>query len=113
MPRFTHPVHLVLGFIIWSFWFVAVYGGLSVACAVAPPGDALGAATAINVWLLLLTFLTTALLLYLAFRCWRAAAPGMQGLLRFLPQVAAGAYLAAAIATFAVGLPAMVLPPCV
>ena len=35
--NFTHPIHLIVGLTLWSVWFVAVYSGLSVACAVNPP----------------------------------------------------------------------------
>ena len=38
-----HPLHLFLGLIIWSAWFVFLYGGLSVACEFAPPGVEQGA----------------------------------------------------------------------
>ncbi len=68
-----HPLQLTLGLIVWSVWFVALYGGLSVACAVAPPAATLGALTWINGLLLLLTLATTALLAYWAHGCWRAA----------------------------------------
>jgi hypothetical protein len=37
MLSITHPLQLVPGLIIWALWFIAIYGGLSVACALAPP----------------------------------------------------------------------------
>lgn len=69
----VHPVQLVMGFIVWSLWFVAAYAGLSVACSLAPP-PSVSAWTWINLLLLGLTLIITALLLACAWRCWRAAA---------------------------------------
>lgn len=110
-----HPLHLVFGLVLWSVWFVAMYGGLSVACAVAPPAGAAGALTWLNGVLLLLTLLTVILMLYRAWRCTQAAgaANAAQGRARFLPRVSAMVYLAAAGATLAIGLPVLVLPPCI
>src|SRR5690606_27359226 len=114
-PRFSHPVHLVLGLFLWALWFVLAYGGLSVVCAFAPPEPQLGAATWINALLLVLALASCSLLLLLALRCWRAsrAAVGRQQQARFVSQVSAAAYFAAALATLAGGLPTLVLPPCV
>jgi hypothetical protein len=110
-----HPMHLVLGLVLWSVWFVAMYGGLSVACVVAPPAEAAGALTWINGVLLLLTLFTTALLLYAAWRCWQAAgaADVDEKQARFVARVSAAVYLASAGAVLAVGLPVIVLPPCI
>lgn len=106
-----HPLQMVMGLIVWSLWFVAIYSGLSVACSLAPPAVSPGAMTWINGILLALTFFTTMLLLWCAYRCWRApAAPGNR---RFVARIAAGVYLFAAAATLAVGLPISLLPPCV
>ncbi|HHX82664.1 MAG TPA: hypothetical protein GX696_06760 [Pseudomonadaceae bacterium] len=107
-----HPLHLVLGFVLWSIWFVAMYAGLSVACALQPPAPASGSGTAINLGLLLLTLVTAALLSWLAWKCWRAGQVD-QRLQRFLSQVAAGLYLAATLSTLVGGLPVALLPPCV
>ena len=71
--RVSHPAHLVIGLTLWSVWFVAVYGGLSVACALAPPDPYQGSVNPVNLGLGLLTVLTTAGLIYLAFACWRLA----------------------------------------
>ncbi|MFA5494373.1 MAG: hypothetical protein WC247_06315 [Porticoccaceae bacterium] len=109
-----HPLHLVLGLIVWAAWFVAMYGGLSVVCSVAPPAPALGARTWINAALLALTAVITALLLIQGWRCWRASAPAGEGSpnQRFIGRVAAGAYLLTAVSTLMIGLPVIVLPPC-
>lgn len=118
MKHDRHPLHLALGLLLWSVWFVTVYAGLSIACAVHPPPLEAGSATWINAVLGVLTIATTALLLWAALRCWQArvrppasdagAAAGQ----RFVAPVAAGLYLAAAIGTAVVGLPVAVLPPC-
>lgn len=115
IPAAGHPAHLLLGLLVWSIWFVALYGGLSVACAVAPPPVAAGALNWINGTLLLLTLLVTALLLAWARRCLAAVKPPAEsgsGVTRFLPAMSAALYLAAAAATLAVGVPVIVLPPC-
>lgn len=114
MPKATHPVHLVLGLVVWSVYFVAMYGALSVACAVAPPPEAAGALTWINGVLLLLTVLTATALLYGAWRCWRAAraAPNDARRSTFIPGVSAALYLSASVAVLAIGMPAIALPPC-
>ena len=107
----AHPVQLVVGLVIWSLWFVLVYGGLSVGCEFAPPATSAGSFTWINALLLALTLATLALLLSAAWRCWRA--PAQAGNSHFVARLAAALYLVAAIATLAVGLPILVLPPCV
>lgn len=106
----THPLQLALGLIIWSVWFVLIYSVLSVGCAFAIPDNALSPFNWLNALLLVLTLLTTALLAFFAWRCWRVPAP--QGNHHFIARVAAGVYLVAAISTLAIGLPVLVLPPC-
>lgn len=108
-----HPLQLALGLIVWSVWFVVLYGGLSVACAVVPPAATLGVITWVNGLLLLLTLATTALLAYWARVCWRAAAGEITRQQRFVGRIAAGVHLIAAGSTLAVGLPVIALPPCV
>nr|WP_163500776.1 hypothetical protein [Halomonas socia] len=107
----THPLHLVIGLTLWSLWFVTIYGGLSVACAVAPPAPEQGALTTINVALGLLTAATAALLGWLAWACLQAARdkPGRS---RFVAAVSAGLYLYSAVATLFVGIPVIGVPPC-
>ena len=106
-----HPMQLVFGFIIWSAWFVVMYGLLSVGCSVATPGDSAGSFTWINGVLLLITVLTTSALSFFTWRCWRVQAP--EGNRQFVARIAAGVYGVAAISTLAIGLPVFVLPPCV
>jgi hypothetical protein len=115
MPGSVHPVHLVLGLVVWSAWFVAMYGGLSVGCVVAPPPETAGALTWINGVLLLLTAVTAVALLYGAWWCWRAlkAAASDTPIARFIAGVSAATYVASSVAVLAIGLPTTVLPPCI
>jgi hypothetical protein len=113
-PAFTHPLHLMMGFILWSLWFVCVYAGLSLACILLPASHSLGTFSWVNILLLIFTLLITACLLMLALRCWRA--PVSEGERRklhlFITKVSAAVYLSAAIATITIGLPIVVLSPC-
>lgn len=106
----AHPLQLALGLIIWSMWFVLVYAALSLGCAFAVPENALSPFNWLNGLLLVITLVTTLCLAFFAVRYWRVPAP--TGNARFIARVAAAVYLAAAIATLAVGLPILVLPPC-
>jgi hypothetical protein len=126
----SHVAQTVIGLTIWAIWFVFLYGGLSVACAVAPPDAAVGAYNWLNASLLLLTLGTTVLLGVLSLRCWKASShppgknpadntsqSGKSGFSqaanhRFITRIAAGCHLLAAGATLAVGLPVLALPPC-
>lgn len=113
MTRYSHPLHLLLGLIVWSVWFVVLYGGLSVACAVAPPEAADGALTWLNGLVLIAALLVFAGLLGAAWRCWNAASQaGGEQEARLTAQIGAGVYLLSAVASLALGLPGMVLPPC-
>ncbi|MCC5808776.1 MAG: hypothetical protein JJU06_00275 [Ectothiorhodospiraceae bacterium] len=110
----THPMQLVVGLILWSVWFVALYGGLSVGCAVAPPAEELGAANWLNLSLLVLTAVTLLPLLYWTRLCWRAGLSSQPGSTdRFIALVSSGVHLITAIATLAIGLTVLTLPPCV
>lgn len=114
-PAPRHPIHLALGLAIWIIWFGAIYGGLSLACVTAPPSPSLGPYTWVNGVLLLSTVAVVLLLAYLAWRCWYAPGIGDERerhARRLVARVSAGLYIAAAIATLGVGLPMIVLPPC-
>lgn len=107
----THPLHLVYGLLIWCVWFVLVYSALSLGCAFALPNNALSPVNWLNGLMLAITLINTAILGLLAIYCWRARAqPGDP---YFTARLAAGLYVTAAIATLAVGLPVLVLPPCI
>lgn len=110
--RPSHPLHLVVGLILWSLWFVVLYGGLSVACAVSPPSAEQGALTAINIGLGLFTLAVTALLAWLGWLCLRAARVG-QGRPRFFAGMSAGMYAVSVVATLFTGVPLIAMPPCV
>ncbi|MBD7976681.1 hypothetical protein [Serpens gallinarum] len=104
------PAQIPLGLVIWSLWFVAVYGAQGLGCELAPPSPQAGATTWLNAALGLFTALTLALLLLLAWRFWRlAAATAAQ---RFVARLSAGVHLVAALATAFIGLPLLSLPPC-
>ena len=114
MPGPAHVFQVVLGLVIWSVWFVAVYAGLSVGCAVAAPDPAAGAVTWLNGTLLLLTLLTTLLLAFWARRCWRVSVEAQaDSMERFVTRIAAVVHGVSAASTLAVGLPIIVYPPCV
>jgi len=112
-----HPWQLVLGLSVWAVWFVVVYGGLSVACAVAPPAPERGSLTAVNAGLGLLTLATTLLLAWAAWACARAARrpPDSPDAVRrrFIARTAAVLHAVAAVSTVFVGLPLLALSPCV
>lgn len=108
----NHPIQLALGLVIWSAWFVAAYGGLSVGCRIAPPAPEAGSFTWINLALLAITVPVIAGLLVLARRCWRFADSGQGQGQGFVASVAAGIHLTAAAATLGIALPALYLPPC-
>mgnify|MGYP001210685966 CR=1 FL=1 len=113
--RTANAAHLFLGLTVWAVWFVAAYGGLSLACmAAAPPREA-GAFTGINLGLAVLT-VGTATWLAIAGRALRRAHAGLPGdapaLERFIALVSSCLYFVAAAATLFVGLPVLVLPPC-
>lgn len=101
----SHPMHLVLGLVIWSLWFIAIYGGLSVYCSVAEDHPASGIFHPLNIGLLIFTAITCVKLAVLATWCWRNT-KGFPG------RVSAMLYVAALIATIAVAAPIVYLPPC-
>ena len=106
----THPMQLAFGFIIWSLWFVLMYSVLSIGCALSAPDISLGALNWLNALLLMLCGITTTLLVFLAWWCWRAPLP--QGGKKFIARLGAGIYMASALSTLVIGLPVLVLPPC-
>lgn len=111
-----HPVQLALGLTVWIAWFGTIYGGLSLACVVAPPAPGQGPFTWINALLLLSTLIVTGLLLLWARNCWRAPGAGTEQERQprvLIARVSGGLHLAAAIATLAVGLTVTALPACV
>ncbi len=110
----THPMQLALGLIVWSIWFIALYGGLSVGCAISPPAPELGSFNWLNLLLGVFTAVVLAWLLRQMVLCWRQTktkdTDGPRR--RFIAGVSASAYAVAAISTIFIGLPVMGLPPC-
>lgn len=109
-----HPMQMVLGLIIWAIWFVLVYAGLSLACEQVglAAGDSL---SWVNLLLMTFTMLTCGLLLFLAHRTWRDARRDWRNQSsagRFIVRTAVTVDLVAALVTLAVGLPVVMLPPC-
>ncbi|MCL7945528.1 hypothetical protein [Marinobacter sp. ATCH36] len=116
-PSPFHPLNLVLGLIIWALWFVLLYGGLSVGCAFAPPGAEAGAWTWINAVSLALALFVSGYLLVCAYGCWKASPPShaveVEPIKTFTSKTSAAVYLVSALASLALGLPGILLPPCV
>ena len=110
-----HPIQLVLGLSIWAIWFVIIYAGLSVACERQPVGLEQGSLTSLNLVLMAFTMLTCGLLLFMAHRNWRRARrvwTELSHAQRFIVRLSVALDMVAALVTLAVGLPAVVLPPC-
>ncbi|PFG53404.1 hypothetical protein ATG98_2511 [Marinobacter sp. LV10R520-4] len=116
-PSPFHPVNLVLGLIIWALWFVLLYGGLSVACAFAPPDAEAGAWTWVNAASLILAFIVAGYLLACAYGCWKASSPphiaGAEAVNPFISKISASVYLVSAFASLMLTMPGVFLPPCV
>lgn len=107
----SHPLHLVIGLTLWCFYFVVVYGGMSVACAVAAPNAEAGPWTWVNGVVLLVTVVFTLPLLLIAWKLW-VQRHDSEPKRRFIVRLSAALYVIAGLATLAVGLPAMLYPPC-
>lgn len=108
-----NPIHIPLGLIIWSLWFVALYGGLSVACEVAPPPVEAAQWTWLNALLLVATLAVVTLLVALTFGFWRASERARQRPKeRFVAWIAAAVNATAALACLFIALPILSMPPC-
>ncbi|QNI02777.1 hypothetical protein HXW73_07420 [Halomonas sp. SH5A2] len=107
----THPLHFIVGLTLWSVWFVTVYGGHAVACAVIPPDPEQGAFTLVNAMLLVVSLAAAGLLATLAWGCCRIA-KHHQGRLLFNAVVSAGLYLFSALGVVFTAMPIVGLPPC-
>lgn len=108
-----HCAHLILGLIIWSIWFVVLYGGLSVACQLAPPEPAENAGNWLNSLLGLSTLAVVAALLWAAWHLWRRHADHSEAVRRHICLTSAALYLISAFATLALAVPMLFLPPCI
>ncbi|MDO9505585.1 hypothetical protein [Hydrogenophaga sp.] len=112
-----HGWHLVIGLTLWFAWFCATYGGLAVACAVAPPPAAQGAWTWLNAAVLLLAAACT--VAFSAAAWWgartarRLATEACRTRPLFFARASTALYATAAVSTALVALPAVLLAPCV
>lgn len=109
-----HPLQIPLGLIVWGVWFIALYSGLSVGCAVAPPDAAAGPWNWLNAVLGGASLATVGLLLGLSTLCWRASrrVGKNERAKRFIARVGVSVHLVAALATLFIALPIVGLPPC-
>lgn len=107
----THPLHFVIGLTLWCMWFVAVYGGHAVGCAVAPPAPEQGVFTLVNAMLLAVSIAAIALLAALTVGCCRIA-KRHEGRLRFNATISAGLYLFSTLGVVFAAMPIMGIPPC-
>lgn len=111
MPFIAHPLHLVLGLIIWGLWFVLMYSILSISCAAYPQPYA--SLSWINGALLGLSLLTLFILMYFAYGCWRLREDSrLKKVSRFVVWLSLGGYLAAMAATFSMGMMVLFFPAC-
>jgi len=109
-----HPMHIPLGLVLWSIWFVASYAGLSVGCSLSPPEPLRGPWTWLNMLLAFSALLTMVALGALAWWCWRAGQRvEVHPRERFVALLSAGTHTTAALATLFITLPMLVFPPCV
>lgn len=114
-PSAFHPLQIPLGLIVWSVWFVALYGGFGIACELAPPAPERGPLNGLNVGFGLFTLGIAALLAAFALGCMRGLRrePERAPRDRFVARIGAGVHLIALAATLFVGLPLLGLPPCI
>lgn len=115
--NWNHPVHLVLGLVIWSVWFVVVYTGFSLGCQLLSPADEQGPFNAVTAATLAGGVLVALVLLWAARGCWQAARSSSEQDTDNEPQaavasVAAGLYLLSAFSALAIVLPGVAMVPC-
>ncbi len=111
MPFSAHPIHLVLGLIIWSLWFVLMYSILSISCATYL--QPYGSLSWIKIVLLCLTLLTFLVLMYFVYGCWQICQHSKsKNIVRFMIWLSLGGYLVAMAATFSIGMMVLFFPPC-
>lgn len=109
--QLTHPLHFVIGLTLWCIWFVTVYGGHAVACAVVPPASEQGVFTLVNALLLVVSLVAIAILAALTLGCYRMA-KHHQGRRRFNARVSAGLYLFSTLGVVFAAMPILGIPPC-
>ena len=107
------PLQALLGLILWSVWFISMYGILSLACILLPVHTGFGL-TWINIALFVLTFALIILLTLLAYRLWQSTRKStrLPPYARFLAWLGLAGYCIAAMATISIGAMALIYPPC-
>lgn len=102
-----HPASLVLGPVVWSVWFVALYVVLSLACRQGWLVNGGDQPAAINLVLALTGLLVASVLLWAAVAAWRAGASGS-----FIPRTSAMVSACSAVASLLLALPGLIMAPC-
>lgn len=108
-----HPLHLVLGLALWALWFVILYAGLSIVCTVAPPAADQGALTLVNSAVLAGGVAVAGALCWCARYVLRAAGTRARQPGEVPASVSVALYTVSAVASLAIALPGVLLPPCV
>lgn len=110
-----HPLQLVLGLMIWTGWFVVIYGGVSIGCMLAPPGPEQGPFTWLNLTLLAGTLAISGVLVWFAWRCRQALRTGAEPApeQRFIARAGMAMHVIGALSILALAIPALRLPPCI
>lgn len=102
--KFSHPIQMIFGLVIWSIWFVLMYSFLSIGCSAALFS---GMQSGINIILFACTWVTLIILVYLTYHCWKARkslADQCSKVTAFVLWVGLGGYVTACLATFSIGI---------
>ncbi len=103
-----HPASLVLGPVVWSIWFVAIYATLSLACLQGWLVNGGDQPSAINVLLAGAGLVIAALLATAAWAAWRSASGKS-----FIPRTSAMVSACSAVSSLLLAVPGLVMAPCV
>ncbi|KTD13241.1 hypothetical protein [Legionella jamestowniensis] len=112
MMKFSHPIQMILGLVIWSIWFILMYSFLSIGCSVVFSGIT---RSGINIILFCCTWVTLIILVYLTYHCWKthkSLADKCSTVTAFVLWISFGGYVTAVIATFSIGVMVLFFPPC-
>lgn len=102
-----HPASLLLGPVVWSVWFVTLYGGLSLSCHLGWLVNGGDHPAAINLLLAGAGTLVALLLLAAALTAWRT--PSEAG---FIPRTSAMVSACSAVASLLLAAPGLIMAPC-
>ncbi|OCH98274.1 hypothetical protein A8135_12000 [Legionella jamestowniensis] len=111
--KFSHPIQMIFGLVIWSIWFILMYSFLSIGCSVALFSRV--TRSGINISLFACTWVTLIILVYLAYHCWKtrkSLAEQCSNVTAFVLWVGLGGYVTAILATFSIGMMVLFFPPC-